>query len=181
MVHFSPSPNLECPDPRVHVARDVLKKHMMKNEKGFFGVAVAVVLGIIALAVVGSAMNLITIPWLKFNKQVQLNRDLVDRMYDVDNALYNYHWFKERVEAIKATKNKVANATTELANFQVIAGDRSKWTFEDKNEEARLRTIVMGLKSHYEDQAGEYNARAKEADRAVFQDELPTFFSLDAY
>ncbi len=62
-----------------------------------------------------------------------------------------------------------------------MAGDRSKWTFEDKNESARLSAVYTGLKNHYEDLVTEYNARANEVDRAVFQDELPTFFSLKPF
>ena len=135
----------------------------------------------VLLGALGTALNLITIPWLKFNRQVQMERDIVTKVYEADNALYNYHWFKERYEAIKATENKVKVAKDSVVSFESSAGSRKDWTFEDKTEHARLSSVVQGLKSHYEDIVAAYNARSKEVDRAVFKDELPTFFTLQPF
>ena len=110
-----------------------------------------------------------------------MERDIVAKTYNADNALYNYHWFKERYEAIKATENKIKIAKDTIVVFETSAGSRKDWTFEDKTEHARLGSVVQGLKSHYEDIVAEYNARAKEVDRSVFQNELPTFFSLQPF
>lgn len=149
--------------------------------KGFF-IGVAVLIGFVGLGVVGTALNLITIPWLKLDRQIQMNRDIVAKTYNADNALYNYHWFKERAEAIKATENKVSIAKVSVVNFNTTVGlPRKEWTFEDKNEYARLNAVALGLQAQYEDLVAEYNAHAKEADRAVFQDELPLFFSLKPF
>jgi hypothetical protein len=153
----------------------------MNHQKGFIGVVFLVIAGFFALAVLGSAMNLITIPWLKFNKQVQTNRDIVEKTYNADNALYNYRWFKDRHEAIKAAESKVRIAKDVFDDFQTSAGARASWTFEDKTESARLSAVFTGLKMNYEDLVAEYNSRAKQADRAIFQNELPLFFSLNAY
>jgi hypothetical protein len=62
--------------------------------------------------------TLITIPWLKFDRQVQMNRDIVTKTYNADNALYNYRWFKDRAEAIKATEKKIENAKLERYGFR---------------------------------------------------------------
>lgn len=145
------------------------------------GITLLVIVGMIIFGALGTALNLFTIPWLKFSRQVQMNRDIVEKTYNADNALYNYHWFKEKAGSIEATKNKILIAQTDLSEFQALAGDRFKWTFDDKQEESRLRTVLTGLKNFYEDQVTEYNARANQADRAIFKDELPLFFSLDAY
>lgn len=139
------------------------------------------IIGLILLSTIGTALNLITIPWLKFDRQVQMNRDIVEKTYNADNALYNYRWFKDMAESIKATEKKIENAKTEQTSFRAIAGDRKSWTFEDKNEDARLSTITLGLKNHYEGIVAEYNSRAKQVDRAVFKDELPLFINLNAY
>lgn len=146
-----------------------------------FGIIVAVVFGFFLLAVIGSATNLITIPWLKFNKQVQMNRDIITKTYDADNAIYNYHWFQEKAGEIEATEAKIIIADQEVASFEEAAGARSEWTFEDKTEDARLRSVSMGLKTYYQSLVAEYNARANEADRAIFKDGLPLFFNLEAY
>ncbi len=146
-----------------------------------FGISLLVIVGMVLLGVLGTAMNLITIPWLKFNRQVQMNRDIVTKTYTADNAIYNYHWFQERAGEIKATETKIENAKEAQSEFRASAGVRSSWTFEDKSEDARLGSITIGLKNYYEDIVNEYNARAKEADRSLFKDELPLFFNLKAY
>lgn len=143
-----------------------------------FGITLLVLVGFFGLAVVGSAMNLITIPWLKFNSQVQMNRDIVTKTYNADNALYNYHWFKERAAAITALKTTIEQSDAAVTSFETSAGVRKDWTFEDKNEDARLRAVAQGQKAQYNSLVGEYNAHMKEADRSVFADELPLFFNL---
>jgi hypothetical protein len=137
--------------------------------------------GMLVLGVIGTALNIITIPWLKLNSQVQMERDIVQRTYNADNALYNYRWFKDRHEALKAAEVQISNAQKAEASFAAAAGPRSEWTFEDKNESARLASITLGLKNNYESMAAEYNSRAQQVDRAVFQDELPLFFSIQPF
>lgn len=144
-------------------------------------ISIGILFGIFMFTIIGSAMNLITIPWLKFNAQIQTNRDIVTKTYNAENAITQYHWFKERYEAIKATENKIVIAKDQVTVFENSAGVRKDWTFEDKNEHARLQSVVQGLKSHYEDIVAEYNAKAKETDRAIFKDELPLFFSIKPF
>jgi len=134
--------------------------------------------GVIFLAYLGTAFNLITLPWLKFDRKVQTNQDIITKTYNADNALYNYHWFKQQKEDIDATSNKVTQADRAVKDFEGSAGPRDKWTFEDKTEDARLRAVAQGLRSHYEDLVAEYNARAKSADRAIFNDQLPLYIGL---
>ncbi len=130
------------------------------------------------LAVVGSALNLITIPWLRFDSKVNMERDLVKKVYNTDNALYNSHWFQERAGSIKALESNIVIADNAAKEFDTAAGPRKDWTFEDKTESARLHAVAQGLKSERNSQIEEYNARASEADRAVFVDGIPTFFQL---
>ena len=146
-----------------------------------FGIISLVFGGMIVLSVIGMALNVITIPWLKLGRQVQMERDIITKTYNADNALYNYHWFKERYEAIKATENKIKVAKESVIAFEASAGIRKDWGFEDKTEHARLSSVVQGLKSHYEDIVAEYNAKSREADRSIFKDELPTFFTLQPF
>jgi hypothetical protein len=153
------------------------------KQSGGVGIAILIVVGVIVggmvLTVLGTAFNLITIPWLKFERKVELNRDIVNKTYETENALYNYRWFKDREEAIKAQKKKIEIAKQAHAEFQTSAGPRDKWTFEDKTEDARLRAIVQGNQSAYEEMVGEYNSRAKQVDRAIFKDDLPLFISIE--
>lgn len=54
------------------------------NNKGFIGWVLLVIVGVVLLGIVGTALNLITIPWLKFNRQVQMNRDIVAKTYTAE-------------------------------------------------------------------------------------------------
>lgn len=151
---------------------------MKKQQGGFVGVALLIIVSLVGLAALGSAMNLITIPWLKFDSKVNMERNIVTKTYNADNALYNYHWFKERVGAIEAATAQIVIADNAAITFKTEAGDRSKWTFEDKTEYSRLQAIAQGLRSNKESLVKEYNARMKEADRSLFAEDLPLFFSL---
>lgn len=138
-------------------------------------------IGVMGLGVVGTAMGLITIPWLKLNSQIQMNRDIVTKTYNADNAIYNYHWFQERATAIKALDQTIAQSEAAKTSFETTAGAHSSWTFEDKTEDNRLTQVVLGQKAQYNALVGEYDARAKEVDRNIFQDGLPLFFNLQPY
>lgn len=151
------------------------------KSNGFIGATVLIVLAVLGLAVISTATGIVTIPWLKLNRQVKMERDIIEKTYDADNALYNYHWFKSQHEEIKATEKKIETAQSNVADFENSAGSRTGWTFEDKSEHSRLVTTLTGLKNYYQTIVGEYNARAKSVDRAVFQDELPTFFSIKPF
>lgn len=138
-------------------------------------IGLAVVIG---LGAIGSVTNLITIPWLKFDSKVNMERGIVTKTYNAENAIYNYHWFQQTSEDIKSTDRKITDAQAALTDFEASAGVRTAWTFEDKTEDSRLRSVVQGLKSAYNDLTADYNARAKSVDRAIFQDSLPLFFNL---
>lgn len=146
-----------------------------------FGITVLVILGFVVLGAIGTALNLITIPWLKFDAQVQTNRDIVTKTYNADNALYNYHWFQERQAALVALDTTIKQSTDALASFEVSAGARSMWSFDDKTEDNRLRTTLLGQEAQYNSLANEYNAHASEVDRNIFINGLPLFFNLKAY
>lgn len=146
-----------------------------------FGIAVLAVFVLVILGAVGTGLNLITIPWLKFGSQVQMNRDVVTKTYSADNAIYNYHWFQERAQSIKALDISITQSQAALKDFEVSAGARSTWTFEDKTEDNRLRQVVLGQENQYNSITAEYNARAQEVDRNIFQDGLPLFFSLKPF
>lgn len=146
-----------------------------------FGIVALVLGGFLGLTVMGMALNIITIPWLKLGSQVQMERDIVTKTYNADNALYNYHWFKERAGAIKALQTSIPQAEAAMKAYAEGAGERKDWTFEDKGEYARLGAVVSGQQFQYNSLVEEYNARMKEADRSIFAEELPLFFSLEAF
>lgn len=149
----------------------------MSNKGNVILIVIFSVFFLFGLAIIGSYLNLITIPWLKFDSKINMNRDIITQTYDADNALYNYHWFKSKTEEIKATDNKIIDAKTSLDDF-LITFPKEKWDSIDKNEYNRLNTNYLGLKNYYNDLVAEYNARAKSADREIFKDQLPLFFDV---
>lgn len=132
----------------------------------------------VVVALAGSAFHIFTLPFVKLESKVQTNHDIITKTYNADNALYNYHWFKETYQAIEADKNKIAQAKIAATSYETSAGPRP-WDYATTTEDARLNAVTQGLQSHYEDLVAEYNARASEADRSVFQNELPLFVSLN--
>lgn len=143
---------------------------------------VGIVLGIIVLYfILGysmAALNIIALPLFQLQSKVSTNYGIIQKTYNADNAIYNYEWFKERYEAIQAIDNKITIADQSVEGFKSSAGDRSNWTFEDKTEDSRLHTVAQGLRSQKEDLVAEYNARAKMANRNIFQNNLPLFINL---
>lgn len=138
-------------------------------------------LGIAGYFVIGytlAVLGIVGLPLFTLQSKVATNYGIIEKTYNADNAVYNYEWFKSTYEAIGALENKIKNAQTEVDNFVTSAGDRKDWTFEDKTEEARLKSVVLGLKNQREDLVANYNARAKMVNRSVFQDKLPLFISL---
>jgi len=137
----------------------------------FFGISVAA-LGLKALF----------FPLHVAEKEVQLGHDVVDKTLDADNAIYNYEWFKRQKEQIDATNKKLQIADEAAASFSEEAGPRKDWTFEDKNESARLHAISQGIESQLKDMIAEYNARTKMANRNIFEDGiLPDFIDATTF
>lgn len=152
-------------------------------QKGFIGIALLAIGGFIVgsfiLAYVGTTLKLFTLPWQKFEAKVDNAGKIIDKTFDANNQIYNYHWFKEREGQIDATRSQIKIAHQAVVDFEAVAGVRSSWTFEDKTEAARLRAVETGLRANLENQVTEYNARANEADRSIFIDGLKTYISLD--
>ena len=142
------------------------------------GIFIGVIVFLVIVAGIGSALNLFTIPWLRFDSQVQMNRDVITKTYSADNALYNYHWFQQQTQDIKTASQNIDVASSSLSSFESSAGARKDWSFDDKTEDSRLRSVYQGTVTYYNGLVNDYNARANEADRSIFQDGLPLFFSL---
>lgn len=121
--------------------------------------ALGVVFG---LTVVSGGLMIITSPF-------RSAAGIVERTTNPDNVLANYEWFKRQYQDVKAFDVKLDNANAELARFKAEAGPRDKWTFEDKQESARLGSIVLGLQNQKASMVAEYNARTQMANRNIFR------------
>ncbi len=127
------------------------------------------------LAILGIA----ALPLFKLQSQVQTATGIIQKTYNADNAIYNYEWFKERYQAIQAIDVQIQNAQdSETSYNNGLPTDKTTWGYAVQTESARLHSVVLGLQNQKQNLVAEYNARASEVNRNIFQDNLPTFIKL---
>ena len=145
-------------------------------------IILCIVGGLIGLSAVGLAWRAAMLPVHAVSNVIDTGHGIIDKTINADNAIYNYEWFKQQHEDIIAIENKIEMANLSVTVFEDSAGStRSTWTFEDKTEDARLRSVYQGLKSQHEDMVAQYNARAKMANRNIFLDgKIPGFIQIGA-
>jgi hypothetical protein len=135
-----------------------------------------VILGILGLVATGMAINVIFFPVNTAQQLINTAYDAQSQVLNAENAIYNYEWFKQQYQNIEATKKQLVNARESRTYFEEAAGARENWTFEDKNEHARLSAVVLGIENNLETQIANYNARASMATRNIFEDSvLPSY------
>lgn len=137
-----------------------------------FGIIMAMFLLVGFLSVGGMAMGVISLPFHAASNGIDTAHGIIDKTINADNAIYNYEWFKQQVQDIEANQQKAKLADQAVLSFEAAAGPRSDWTFEDKTEDARLRSIAQGLHSQDASLTANYNARASMANRSIFADGL---------
>lgn len=121
-------------------------------------------IGVVALLSVGGfAMTVIN-----------TSQEVTQKTLDADNVIYNYEWFKRQYNDYIAIEKKIHESERSLQRFEELAGERDKWSREDKQEWSRLAGIVDGLKYQKEDIVSEYNAKSEMANRNIFKtNDLP--------
>lgn len=91
---------------------------------------------------------------------------VVERTLNPDNIIYNYEHFKNLHRQILAYDNQIATAKDNVQEAE--KQPMSERDFRDKEEIARLRTILQGLRNQRDNAVGEYNADARKANRNIF-------------
>lgn len=133
----------------------------------------SITVGIILLLIFGGiGIKLLFFPVNTANKLIGTAYQAQDKTSNADNAIYNYEYFKQQKESIDALNQKLGNASDSIASFKEEAGDRSKWSFEDKTEYARLNSVKDGLYNQLKDAIADYNAKSNMANRAIFKDSI---------
>lgn len=127
-----------------------------------FKVGALALLVMFGLILVAGGLGILTAPF-------RSAAGIVERTTNPDNVLANYEWFKRQYQDVQAFDVKIQNADTEIARFKAEAGPRDKWTFEDKQESARLSNVLLGLQNQKASMVAEYNARTQMANRNIFR------------
>ena len=132
------------------------------------------IIGLTLLTTVGGCLGFVTNPFRQAAR-------VVNKTLDADNMIYNYEWFKQQHESIRAVEDKIVGARAAVATFKGEAGERDTWKREDREEYSRLSSIALGLEQQRADMAATYNARSRMANRSIFKAgdvELPESISL---
>lgn len=129
-------------------------------------------LALVGISIAGFVIRIVLFPVNTATKLIDTAYDAQDKLLNAENAIYNYEWFKQKKQEIDASKKQLVNARVSYEDFVDSAGLRQNWTFEDKTEDSRLRTVVLGLENNLETQIAEYNARASMATRNIFSDHV---------
>lgn len=129
-----------------------------KVEKGPGGLLKVLVLWTVVIIAVGFGIGALFKP-----------AALLSEATKIDKIIYNYEYFYNKSESYTALKGKIRTANGSVANFKEDAGPRSEWTYEDKTEMARLRSIADGLVYQCEDLVADYNAKTKQVTRSMFK------------
>jgi len=105
--------------------------------------------------------------------QIDSGYDIIDKTYKAENAIYNYEWFKDMYEKIKATEIQIDNTQIEMTVYKEDYGTTDTWDWQTKQDYSQLRTTHLGQKNYYELLVADYNAKSKQAHRNIFKDGLP--------
>lgn len=152
---------------------------MAKNEKGGVGVVLLGVLGFVVL-VIGvplfmAVLGLISLPFLGFEKKVELNRGVINKTFSTEYCLDNYHWFKETYQDIEQKKEQVVSFQSQIDSMKATYGsDATKWGFTTQQSFNQTQSNLTGVQNAVLDETGQYNAKAGELDRVACK-ELPLF------
>ena len=132
-------------------------KKSSKRGMSTFGL-ICIVVGVLVL---GWLVHLVVYPAEQATK-------IVEKTLDADNVIYNYEYFKQAYQDIKAMDLKIATAQSAVEEFNKSAGPREKWDFRDKEESSRLNSNLVGAKNIRNDMVATYNARSKMVNRSIF-------------
>jgi hypothetical protein len=133
-----------------------------KPRRTALNVGVSVIAIVAVLGVVGSAIGLITLPF-------RTATGVLERTAQPDNVIANYEWFKRQYQDVRAIDVRLEASRRAATAFETSAGARTGWTFEDKQESARLNSVILGLEGQRASMVAEYNARTQMMNRDIFR------------
>lgn len=132
-----------------------------------------VIVGFLAISTFAFFAKVVLFPAHVANKAADMSYGIVDKTLDPTNAIYNYEWFKKQYGEIVASERNVTNTVQSIEDYKAMT--TSVLTFEDKQELARLNSVLNGQRNYVNSLKHEYDARAKMANRSIFKD-IPASF-----
>ena len=133
-----------------------------------FLITIAIFFGlVIVFGAIGEACHLL-------NTSTDSVNGVIDKTLDSNNVIYNYEYFHQANQDIRAMDIKIIDAKTAAKAFSDQFANRKDMDREDKTEQDRLNSIVLGLQQERQNMVATYNARSQMANRDIFKgNDLP--------
>ena len=129
-----------------------------------------VVILIAGLGLLALILKIFLLPIFLADTVIDSGKGVVQKTLNPDNVIANYEWFKQQYNDYLALKEKISAAEISYNSFKdELPKDRKEWTFEDKNELSRLKSISDGLKYQIKDIVSQYNAKSAMQNRSLFK------------
>ena len=100
---------------------------------------------------------------------VKGTQEVIQKTFDGDKIFADYEWFHQQYEDYQGICEKIRSAEISVKQFKEDAGPRKDWDYSDKDEMARLNSILSGLKFQKADIVKNYNARGEMITRNLFK------------
>ena len=105
--------------------------------------------------------------WHFLSKPMQV----MDKVTDPDRMIYQYEWYHNQVNMVKAAEDQITIKTEEITELTTsLPKSRSEWEAEDKLEMSRKKIELSGLKNHRASMVREYNSRTGQKTRRFLLD-----------
>lgn len=93
---------------------------------------------------------------------------------DADNVIYNYEWFKKKHNVFDGYLAQIeTNEGATQSYEETLPENKGEWNRYDRDELARLKSVVTGLRNECISVAREYNAHTEMANRKIFMQDVP--------
>jgi hypothetical protein len=145
-----------------------LKQFLWRQKKG------------LVIAIVGLVIVFNVFVWLfpsllpAWLQQRQSGEQIQEQVYDSENAIQNYEWFKSQRQDIIAQRKQINTTNESLTRFYKRYGTNgSEWSYQAQQRHSDLIDRLDGQQNMHDQMVAEYNSRANQAHRAIFQCGLP--------
>ena len=139
-----------------------------------------VTVAIFILSIVLSAFRLINLPFYQFNRNIDRNVGIIDRVNNPDRCLAINKEFQElKTDILQVRDTQIPNSQIALESFKKgLPEDRTKWDFPTSQGYNQLNSQLLGQQQYLSTLQGKYEAFLKREDTAPCRDNLPLFINL---
>ena len=155
-----------------------------KSALGACGLVAGILFALVIVGILGSigaaALGWITLPFFKFGAKVNMNQNMITKVYDADRCVSinkDFLTLKNSVPMIRDTQ--IPNAKAALKELEAtLPADRTQWSITDKEQWGNKSTMVTGLEQQLADLQMQYTTLQQREDAQPCLGTLPLFIDL---